>query len=121
MPHVVTGIADAITTLALNHERRRDALRPALSLRSVGNGLKLRHEFRALRRAPWRRVPTGAPAPVGTGSRLLFVGALRSKAFFGSAGDQALVLGNQEMGPINSSAEGRAGYRPAPSTHGYLV
>src|SRR4051795_11624162 len=81
MPHVVTGIADAITTLALNHERRRDALRPALSLRSVGNGLKLRPEFRALRRAPWRRVPTGAPAAVGTGCRLRFVYALRSKAF----------------------------------------
>jgi hypothetical protein len=25
------------------------------------------------------------------------------------------------MGSINSSAEGRAGYRSAPSTHGYLV
>ena len=43
------------------------------SLRSVGNGLKLRPKSRALRRAPWRRVPTGTPAPVGTGYRLLFV------------------------------------------------
>src|SRR4051794_14484568 len=44
-----------------------------LSLRSVGNGLKLRPESRTLRRAPRRRVPTGTPAPVGTGYRLLFV------------------------------------------------
>ena len=51
------------------------------SLRSVGNGLKLRPESRALRRAPWRRVPTGTPASVGMGYRLLFVYALGSKAF----------------------------------------
>src|SRR5919107_2102182 len=58
-----------------------DAARPGPSLRSVGNGLKLRPESRALRRAPWRRVPTGAPASVGMGYRLLFVYASRSKAF----------------------------------------
>jgi hypothetical protein len=46
---------------------------------------------------------------------------LEIKGLFGSAGDQALVLRDQEMGSINPSAEGRAGYRSAPSTHGYLV
>src|SRR6478752_8357114 len=34
---------------------------------------------------------------------------------------QALVLRDQEMGPVNSSAEGRAAYRSAPCTHGYPV
>ena len=43
------------------------------------------------------------------------------KGLFGSTGDQALVLRNQEMGSINPPAEGQAGYRSAPSTHGYLV
>ena len=46
---------------------------------------------------------------------------LEIKGLFGSAGDQAPVLSNQEIGLINSSAEGRAGFRSAPPTHGYLV
>src|SRR4051794_6856391 len=55
------------------HARKLASGHPGPSLRSVGNGLKLRPESRALRRAPWRRVPTSALAPVGTGYRLLFV------------------------------------------------
>ena len=46
---------------------------------------------------------------------------LEIKGLFGSAGNQALVPRNQEMGSINSSAEGQAGCRSVPSTHGYLV
>jgi hypothetical protein len=46
---------------------------------------------------------------------------LEIKGLFGSTGDQALVLRDQEMGTINSAAEGRVGYRSAPSTHGYPV
>jgi hypothetical protein len=44
---------------------------------------------------------------------------LEIKDLFGSAGDQALVVRDQEMGSVNFPAEGRAGYRSAPSTHGY--
>ena len=43
---------------------------------------------------------------------------LAIKGLFGSARDQALVLRDQEMGSINSPAEGRAGDRSAPCTHG---
>ena len=46
---------------------------------------------------------------------------LEIKGLFGSAGDQALVVRDQEMGSVNFPAEGRAGYRAAPSTHGYPV
>jgi hypothetical protein len=46
---------------------------------------------------------------------------LEIKDLFGSAGDQALVVRDQEMGSVNFPAEGRAGYRSAPSTHGYPV
>jgi Diguanylate cyclase, GGDEF domain len=64
--------AEAVLYRAKRAGRNRVALAD-LSLRSVGNGLKLQPEFRTLRRAPWRRVPTRAPASVGTGYRLRFV------------------------------------------------
>ena len=46
---------------------------------------------------------------------------LEITGLFGLAGDQALVMRKQEMGPINSPVGGRAGYRSALSTHGYPV
>ena len=46
---------------------------------------------------------------------------LEIKGLFASAGDQALVLRDQEMEPINSSADARAGDRSTPCTHGYPV
>ena len=46
---------------------------------------------------------------------------LEIEGLFASARDRPLVLREQEIGPINSSAGGRAGYRSAPCTHGYPV